>query len=205
MRFYYVPSFVRALYPKRTWDIPNASNTLYLTFDDGPTPEGTSWILETLEKYNAKATFFCVGDNVIKNQNPYQRILDTGHAVGNHTFNHLKGWQQPEHIYIENVERCRMEVESNLFRPPYGKMKSAQARELLRSGYKIIMWSVLTYDFDKKLDCSTAWKQIIKHTVAGSIIVFHDHAKAFENLKVLLPKTLEYFSAKGYTFKKIEL
>jgi peptidoglycan/xylan/chitin deacetylase (PgdA/CDA1 family) len=205
MRFYYIPSLIRALYPKRIWSIPTSSRDIYLSFDDGPTPDITPWILEMLSQYNAKATFFCVGDNVVKHKKQYQSLLDAGHAVGNHTFNHMKGWQQPLHTYIENVELCKLEVESNLFRPPYGKIKSVQAKELLKSGYRIIMWSILTYDFDKTLNCEGAWKQIIKHTQPGSILVFHDHAKAFENLKVLLPKTLDYFSKQGYSFKAIQL
>jgi len=178
---------------------------LYLTFDDGPTTEITNWLLSTLDKYNARATFFCVGENVAKHPEIYDRLIEKGHAVGNHTYNHLNGWKTGIVDYAENVSKAKDLINSKLFRPPYGKIKRSQARLLNNLDYDIILWSVLTYDFDKKLDKKEAWKKIVKYSKPGSIIVFHDHVKAFENLKELLPKTLEYFQSKEFTFEKIIL
>ena len=205
MRLYHTLWLFRKFYPKDVvWDVPAKSKTLYLTFDDGPTTEITQWILDTLEVYNAKATFFCVGENVSKHPEIYASLIDKGHAVGNHTHNHLNGWKTPIEPYIENVVLARERIQSNLFRPPYGKIKPVQAKTLKKMGYRIILWSVLSYDFDKNLDRNEAWKNIVKYSKSGSIIVFHDHLKAFENLKELLPKTLEYFKSKGYSFEKID-
>ena len=187
------------------WDIPSTQNKiLYLTFDDGPTTAATHWILSALDEYSAKATFFCVGENVAKHPEIYAALTDKGHAVGNHTYNHLNGWKTETADYINNVAKAGGLIQSRLFRPPYGKIKRSQARALKYKGFHIILWSVLTYDFDKGLNTDDAWENILKYTRPGSIIVFHDHLKAFDNLRELLPKTLEYFKLQGYVFKKIE-
>ncbi len=183
--------------------MPTRNKTIYLSFDDGPTPEITDWILDMLDQYQAKATFFCVGENVSKYPDKFSEIKKRGHAVGNHTYNHLNGWKTNTEKYVENVIVANDVIQSRLFRPPYGRIKKVQLKLLQNLNYKIILWSVLTYDFDKNLDKNMAWNQIVRHTRTGSILVFHDHIKAFENLKKLLPKTLEYFSAKGFIFEKI--
>jgi len=188
------------------WDMPSEkAKTLYLTFDDGPTEEVTHWILNTLEEYNARATFFCVGGNVARHPEIYEALLDKGHAIGNHTYNHLNGWKTKTADYIGNVAKAAELIQSRLFRPPYGKIKPSQAKALKNKGFQIILWSVLTYDFDRGLDTSEAWKNILKYTLPGSILVFHDHVKAFENLRELLPKTLAHFQSQGYIFEKISL
>lgn len=173
---------------------------IYLTFDDGPTANLTDWILTELENYNARATFFCVGGNMQKFPGKIQQIESLGHSIGNHTFYHTNGFKTGKYEYLKDVNYASYRHETKLFRPPYGKLKSSQAKLLLSLGYKIIMWSVLTYDFDKNLDIENAWKQIVKHTKSGAIVVFHDNEKARNNLQILLPKFLEYFSAQGYKF-----
>ena len=204
MRLYHTPWLFRIFYPKDVvWDIPAKNKILYLTFDDGPTTEITQWILSTLEAYNAKATFFCVGENVSKHPDIYASIIEKGHSVGNHTNNHLNGWKTGIRSYIENVVLAKKQILSKLFRPPYGKIKPTQAKVLRCMGLYIILWSVLTYDFDKTLDKNETWEKIVKYSKPGGILVFHDHLKAFENLKELLPKTLEYFNSEGFTFEKI--
>jgi len=206
MRLYHTPWLFRKFYPKDVlWQIPSKDKILYLTFDDGPTTEITEWILEVLDAHNAKATFFCVGENVAKNPEIYKSIIEKGHTVGNHTYNHLNGWQTGLVDYVENTGKAKDLVKSNLFRPPYGKIKRSQARLLNNLGYDIILWTVLTYDFDKNLDKNEAWEKIVKYSKPGSILVFHDHVKAFENLKELLSKTLTYFTSQGYKFEKISL
>ncbi len=207
MRFYHTPWLFRKLYPKdMVWNMPSKKNkTLYLTFDDGPTIEVSHWILNTLGECNAKATFFCVGENVAKHPEIYATLIDKGHAIGNHTYNHLNGWKTGTTDYIMNVAKAHKLIQSRLFRPPYGKIKRSQAKVLKYMGFHTVLWSVLTYDFDKELNREDAWKNILKYTLPGSIIVFHDHLKAFDNLKELLPKTLEHFTSRGYIFEKISL
>lgn len=176
---------------------------IYFTFDDGPHPELTPFVLDALEKFDAKATFFCVGDNVVKFPQTYRKILESGHSVGNHTNHHLKGWKTSKKDYLEDVERCSKVVDSKLFRPPYGKIKSSQAKALRKFGYTIIMWDVLSYDYSKnvsKEDCYTKTLQSIQN---GSIIVFHDLEKAETNLRHALPRLLENLQSKGYQFKNL--
>lgn len=199
-----VPWIVRLLLPgSLTWKLKDR-RTIYLTFDDGPVPEVTPMVLDILDKYNAKATFFCVGDNVAKHPDIYQQVLDKGHATGNHTFNHIKGWQTEVPDYIKNVSQCSEHVKSNLFRPPHGRIKHAQVKELAKD-YKIIMWSVLTGDYDHSLTKEQVLDYSIKNTKGGSIVVFHDSIKASERMLFALPLFLEHFINKGYRFEKIEL
>jgi peptidoglycan-N-acetylglucosamine deacetylase len=175
---------------------------LFLTFDDGPVPEITPWVLDCLKEYNAKATFFCVGENVTRHPDIFGRILSEGHSVGNHTYNHLNGWKTSLPDYIENIQRC-VEIDSDLFRPPYGRMTLPQYR-LLSQSYRIIMWDVLSTDFDLRISGSTCYRRVIQNAGKGSVIVFHDSIKAAERLCYCLPKVLEYYRDKGYSFKRIE-
>ena len=195
------PSIFRWMYPNLIWK-KSTKNTIFLTFDDGPIPEVTPFVLDTLKEYGAKATFFCIGDNVRKYPEVYRRVLDEGHSVGNHTFNHLKGWATEDDEYIKNIELCSQYVESDLFRPPYGRIKNSQIRELrkLNSNFKIIMWDVLSGDFDTKLKPEKCLRYVVKNTCPGSIVVFHDSIKAFPILEDVLPKALEFWKRKGYEF-----
>ena len=183
--------------------MPESGKVIYLTFDDGPTHELCPWILDTLAKYNAKATFFCVGENVQYRQKMFESIVEAGHAVGNHTHNHLNGRKTRLINYLENVALCGHYLDSQLFRPPYGRITRRQARELRALGYKIIMWDVLSYDFIADLNKALAFNKIKQYAGPGSIVVFHDNIKAEANLKYLLPATLAHFSSLGYSFKAI--
>lgn len=182
---------------------------LYLTFDDGPIPDITEYVLEELDHYQAKATFFCVGDNIFKYPAVYRKILEKGHQTGNHTFNHLKGWKTGDEDYLLNIQRCQQEMDlhldiaqspSDLFRPPYGLIKRSQIKQI-RDQYQIIMWDVLTGDFNKDLSCEKCLHKAIKYTQQGSIIIFHDSIKAERNLKYALPRFLDHFKNKGYRFE----
>jgi peptidoglycan/xylan/chitin deacetylase (PgdA/CDA1 family) len=196
---------VKLLFPKYIWDIPNSANKVYLTFDDGPTPEITEWVLEQLEHYNAKATFFCIGQNIEKNPKIFDRLISAGHVIGNHTFNHLKGWKTSNDIYIENIKKCseyssphsESKNKLELFRPPYGKIKNTQAKALRTLGYKIIMWDVISMDFDQGISSEQCLSNVLDNIAEGSIVVFHDSVKAKEHLQFVLPKTLAYLKEKG--------
>jgi peptidoglycan/xylan/chitin deacetylase (PgdA/CDA1 family) len=177
---------------------------LYLTFDDGPIEHVTPWVLDTLKKFDVKATFFCVGDNVRKNRDIYSRILDEGHAVGNHTYNHVNGWKTDTHSYFENIGLCAQEVSSRLFRPPYGRLKRQQYESIVNH-YRIVMWDVLSGDFDAATSEEKCLQNVIRYSRNGSIIVFHDSVKAERNMKYALPRTIEYFLDKDYSFRKLAL
>ncbi|MEN8225185.1 MAG: polysaccharide deacetylase family protein [Bacteroidota bacterium] len=185
-----------------TWEMPAGENNLYLTFDDGPDPETTPYILDLLDRFAAKATFFCVGENVNKNPDLYQQIIDKGHAVGNHSCNHLKGWVTDTKMYVENVEKCSRVVKSTLFRPPYGKITRSQ-RKALKDKYNIIMWSVLSRDYDPKVSRENCLEKTWKYSKPGAIIVFHDHQKALSKLQYVLPAYLEKAIDSGYHFKAL--
>ncbi len=197
------PQFISKLFPNFIWNIPRKESVIYLTFDDGPIPEVTPWVLETLEQYQAKATFFCVGDNVKKYPSLFQEVKDKGHVVGNHTFHHLNGWQTDNVTYLRNVRKGAHAVRSELFRPPYGKLKPSQAQFLNRH-YRIVMWDVLSGDFDQSITQEQCLQNVIKNTQKGSIVVFHDSLKAEKNLKYVLPKVLKHFKEKGYRFEVLE-
>jgi len=197
---------MRALYPSFTWQMPENDRNIYLSFDDGPHPEVTSFVLDQLNDYNAKASFFCIGDNIIKYPQVYERIVNEGHTVGNHTQNHLNGWKSTTIKYLENVEAAATHIDSDLFRPPYGKIKRFQAKQLQENkGLKIIMWSVLSGDFDQQILPEKCLQNVLLNTRSGSIVVFHDSEKAWKRLAYALPKVLEHFTEKGYSFKKIIL
>ena len=198
------PFLYRLFFPNLTWNIPTTEKIIYLTFDDGPIPGVTPWVLDELEKYHAKATFFCIGDNIRKNQQVYQQIIDAGHQTGNHTFNHLNGWKVSTSDYLQNTQLAADVCKSGLFRPPYGKIKFRQATAL-RNKYKIIMWDVLSYDFDKATTPEQCFKNVIDYAGPGSIVVFHDSLKAEKNLRFALPEVLKYFSERGYKFENINI
>jgi peptidoglycan/xylan/chitin deacetylase (PgdA/CDA1 family) len=200
---------IKKLFSNYIWNIPNSENKVYLTFDDGPTPEITEWVLSNLKEYNAKATFFCIGDNVRKYPEIFQKVINEGHSIGNHTFNHLNGWKTSTKDYIENTNRCEEETRNSkletrtLFRPPYGKIKPSQSKILRKLGYKIIMWDIISYDFDATISKEQCLENVLKNVQSGSIIVFHDSKKAFTNLEYVLPRTLEFFKEKGLVCEKI--
>lgn len=199
---------MRALYPDFLWRIPTKEKEIYLTFDDGPIPEITEFVLEELAKFNAKATFFCIGDNIVKHSTVFQQVVNQGHIVGNHTFNHLKGWDTESETYLKNFDLCRVEIEkkskqsTNLFRPPYGRIKRNQAKEIIKT-HEIVMWDVLTADYDQNINKEQVLKKTLQHSERGSIVLFHDSIKASKNMMYALPRVLEHFSEQGFTFKKM--
>ncbi len=194
------PLALKRAYPNLIWDIPNESNSIYLTFDDGPTPEVTEWTLNVLKQHQIKATFFVVGANVKKYPNIYQKIVEEGHAIGNHTQHHLNGWKTKTADYINDVALCQEQLKTNLFRPPYGKIKRAQIKQL-KDHYKIMMWDVLSGDFDTTIAPEKCYSNVVENTKSGSIIVFHDSLKAATNLKYALPKTIENLKQQGFVFE----
>ena len=196
------PNFIQNLFPNFIWKIPSSEKVIYLTFDDGPIPEVTPWVLDQLEQFDASATFFCVGDNITKNPEVFDLVLQKGHAVGNHTHNHVSGWLTDNIPYYHNVRKCATQVKSDLFRPPYGRLKPHQIQFLQRH-YKIIMWDVLSGDFDTTITPEKCYMNVIQNTNPGSIIVFHDSVKAKNNLEYALPRALSYFSDKGYRFESL--
>ena len=197
------PWIVQKVFSHYTWRYSSEEKTIYLTFDDGPTPEVTDFVLDELKKFNAKATFFCVGENVKRHHQLYERILEEGHAVGNHTFNHLNGFRTKNKQYFENIEHAAAHIHSNLFRPPYGKIKKSQGRKLLKDGYQMIMWSVLSGDFDTSVSPEKCYLNVVRYASEGSIVVMHDSKKAKEKIYDCLPKILNYFSKRGYRFNRI--
>ena len=185
-----------------TWQMPNEDKSLYLTFDDGPSPETTPLILEILDSYNAKATFFCVGENVDKHPGSFRMYIEAGHKVGNHSYSHPKGWETDTDNYLANVQKCSEVVKSTLFRPPYGKMTRSQ-QKALRENYDIIMWTVLSRDYDSAVDAKTCLAKTWKYTRPGAIVLFHDSTKTIEKLKYVLPEYLDRAVKSGYSFSTI--
>ncbi|MFT5167820.1 MAG: peptidoglycan/xylan/chitin deacetylase (PgdA/CDA1 family) [Saprospiraceae bacterium] len=197
------PKFIQNLFPNFFWKVPTSEKVIYLTFDDGPIPEVTPWVLEQLKAYDAKGTFFCVGDNVKKHPEVFQKVLNQGHAVGNHTNNHVNGWGTDNIQYFHNIRNCARLVKSDLFRPPYGRLMPKQAQFLQRH-YKVIMWDVLSGDFDPEISKDQCMYNVTSKAKKGSIVVFHDSLKAFEKLQYVLPKVLKHFHELGYTFKSLK-
>jgi peptidoglycan-N-acetylglucosamine deacetylase len=197
------PSVIQALFPGLLWRVPTTRKVLFLTFDDGPVPEVTPWVLDTLRHFGARATFFCVGDNIRKHPELYERIRAEGHATGNHTFNHLNGWKTELRRYLDNVERCAEAADTRLFRPPYGRLTRAQ-RLSLQDDYRIVMWDVLSGDFDAKVEPERCCRNVVSRAKPGSVIVFHDSVKAERNLRGALPGVLEHFAGLGYGFEALD-
>jgi len=199
------PFFLRWYYPSLIWNKARSEKAIYLTFDDGPIPDVTDFVLKTLQDYDAKGTFFCIGDNIRKHPEVYDRLIAGGHRIGNHTFNHLKGWKTADKRYLENFEQCQALTGTKLFRPPYGRIKKSQARAIKAKHPEmdIIMWDVLSGDFDTSLAPEKCFKNVVRHTNNGSIIVFHDSLKAFDRLQYALPRTLAYFKERGFAFRTL--
>jgi len=213
--FYLVKTswWLKRLYPSFVWEMPANEKTLYLTFDDGPHEKATPFVLDELKKYDAKATFFCIGKNVVELPDIYKRILDEGHRVGNHSYNHLNGWKTKDNDYLDNIAQAAKYIDSNLYRPPYGRITKFQAKLLEKQAatnlqqslpsFKIIMWTVLSADFDASVTPEKCWNNVLLNASPGSIILFHDSTKAYDKMAYALPKVLAYFSDKGYQFKSI--
>jgi len=199
----HLPKFITNLFPDAIWTIPNPGKEIFLSFDDGPVPEVTPEVLDLLRKEGIKATFFCVGENVLKYPEVYHQIIDEGHAVGNHTYNHFNGLKKRNSIYIKNIEKAGRLIESNLFRPPYGFMKWSQYHTI-KKRYKIIMWDVISCDYDRNRSKETVLSNVMDNVRPGSIITFHDSVRAYDNLMYTLPKVIRELKAQGYQFKKIE-
>ncbi|MBX2946012.1 MAG: polysaccharide deacetylase family protein [Cyclobacteriaceae bacterium] len=205
------PFFLPWLYPNLVWRIPTKQKELFLTLDDGPVPGPTEFALDVLKEHKANATFFCIGDNVQKHPDVFKRILHEGHAVGNHTFNHLNGWHTPKSEYVKNAFLCdaAMDLPHSgnemknviLFRPPYGRITRSQIKAL--SAYKIIMWDVLSFDYTESITPEACLKNSIKATRPGSVIVFHDSLKAEKNMRYALPRFIAHFTDRGYSFNVI--
>lgn len=224
--FYWVKTnrYIKWLFSNQVWSLPNSNHTIYLTFDDGPTPEITEWVLEVLKQNEIKATFFCIGKNIAENPAIFEKVITEKHAIGNHTFNHVNGWKTSTKVYLEEIQECdskiklqitnhKSQINNNseipksenrqLFRPPYGKITPIQSKKVRQLGYKIIMWDILTADFDTTISPETCFENATKKIRSGSIIVFHDSKKAFENMKYALPKAIEYYKSKGFVFETL--
>lgn len=201
------PKLLKKMYPSLVWDIQSTSNTIFLTFDDGPIPEVTPYVLETLARFNAKATFFCIGDNVRKHPDIFKMLVDAGHTIGNHTYNHLNGWKTSTEEYLSNIEQCEIHTKMGLFRPPYGRILPSQIKAIKKKypSCKIIMWDILSGDFDLRIDADKCFENATQATETGSIIVFHDSLKAWPRLKDALPRAMEYWAEQGYRFEAIRI
>ena len=197
-RLYHMPSWVAQIWPGLIWRKPDQGNAVYLTFDDGPSPEVTPWLLETLQTFSASATWFCVGANAAKYPDLLKAVLADGHQIGNHTQHHKNAWQTPLSAYLADVKEASNHLRTSFFRPPYGKLTPGYARKLKAHGYEVIMWDILSYDFDPHVDPAQALLKCIKYTRAGSIVVFHDHPKAMPQLKAILIPYLRWLWQNGY-------
>jgi len=206
-----IPIVAKKMFPNYIWDIATSEKVIYLTFDDGPTPEITNWTLDVLNQHNAKASFFCIGKNIEKHPEIFHKTLNNGHAIGNHTQNHIKGWKTKTKDYLDNISEAKNVIDmhvknfgmTTLFRPPYGQITPKQGKQLISLGYKIIMWDVLSFDWETSVNKETCLNNVLTKASAGSIIVFHDSVKASKNMQYALPKVLEHFTKKGYTFKTL--
>lgn len=198
------PILYRMLFPESLWRIKvPAQKTVYLTFDDGPIPEVTPWVLDLLDSYKVKATFFCVGDNVRKHPDVYRLLLARGHKTGNHTFNHVQGWNNKTSFLLDNTAKADTLIGSSLFRPPHGHMRVPQNRAIQKAGYSVVMWDVVTRDYSRFMTPEQVLQNVKKYTRDGSIIVFHDSLKAEKNMKYALPRAIEWLQKEGYTFALI--
>jgi peptidoglycan/xylan/chitin deacetylase (PgdA/CDA1 family) len=196
------PKVIQSLFPNFLWSMSTEEKALYLTFDDGPIPEVTPWVIKTLEQYDAEATFFCVGENIERYPAIFEMLKESGHTLGNHTYNHISGWQSDNIPYYHNVRHCAHLVKSALFRPPYGRLRPRQMQFLQRH-YRIVMWDVLSADFDKKTTPEQCLNNVVSRSQPGSIVVFHDSIKSKANLEYALPRVLEHFTALDYKFRKL--
>jgi peptidoglycan/xylan/chitin deacetylase (PgdA/CDA1 family) len=206
--FVKTPWWVKKIYPSYYWDIKTREKILFLSFDDGPHPKATPFVLDQLRRYNARASFFCVGKNVDAYPSIFNRILEEGHSVGNHTYQHVNGWKTADSEYLQDISKAAVKIDSILFRPPYGRIRSFQAKNVAaamkKTDAKIIMWDVLSGDFDENITGERCLQNVVLNARSGSIIVFHDSEKAFRLLQYSLPLVLEYFSKKGYRFETLK-
>jgi len=206
--FIKTPWVVKKFFPDYVWSLPGGEKNVYLTFDDGPHPTITPWVLDQLKQYNAEASFFCIGNNVEKFPDIYKEVLKHNHAVGNHTHHHLNGWKTGDEKYLNDISRASKIIRSNLFRPPYGRIKNKQAKQIAHAMQidtaKIIMWDVLSADFDSSFSPKQCLNNVLENFSVGSIVVFHDSEKALNNLKYALPKTLEFLGQREFCCRKIE-
>ncbi len=211
LRFFSTPWFFKCFYPAAVWEVKTQQKFVYLTFDDGPTNEVTPWILETLKVYEAKATFFCVGENLYKHPLIAQKIISENHLLANHSYHHLNGFKNSTQDYLNNIELAQKTIQTilptatKIMRPPYGRLKLSQYWALKKEGYQVVMWSFLTYDFDININCDEVLNKMSKKIKPGSIIVLHDNYKSFNNLKQLLPNLLAMLFQEGYEFKTVPL
>lgn len=199
------PGWLKSLYHGCDWTIKGEANTLYLTFDDGPNPVSTRFILDQLKAYNAKATFFCIGDNVQKHPELYKSMLNEGHATANHTMHHINGWKSDDETYITDIKDAAQFIENKMFRPPYGRIKRSQIKKLKQQipGSRVIMWNILAGDWEQQLSPEKCLKQVLKKTSDNDIIVLHDSDKAWPRVQYVLPELLKYYTEKGYKFEVI--
>jgi peptidoglycan-N-acetylglucosamine deacetylase len=206
--FVKTPWWLKKIYPSYTWNVKTDEKVIYLTFDDGPHERATTFVLDELKKYNAKASFFCIGKNVVAHPELYNRILEEGHITGNHTHHHLNGWKTPDAVYLKDIAEAKKYIQSSLFRPPYGKIKRFQAKHIRAAmndaSAKVIMWDVLSGDFDHDITKEQCLQNVALNVTKGSIVVFHDSAKAFPLLRHCLPDTLQFFSKKGFRFETLK-
>ena len=202
MKVIKVPSWFQFLFSSLIWRFKTKQKVIYLTFDDGPTEELTTWILAELKKFDANATFFCLGKNIETYTDNFKSISTNGHQIGNHTFNHLSGWDSSTNTYIKDVERCQKLTQTKLFRPPYGRISLTQKQQL-KKDFKIIMWDINCWDFDEKMNGQETFVKLTNKITKGSIVLLHDNLKSEKKLRFLLPKILSHFSQKGYSFKAI--
>jgi peptidoglycan-N-acetylglucosamine deacetylase len=207
--FIKIPWIAKQFFSSYIWSINTSEKEVFLTFDDGPHPSITPWVLEQLRSYNAKATFFCIGKNVHEHPDVYKQILSEGHATGNHTYHHVNGWKMDTKEYLHDIDKATALIQTNLFRPPYGRIRSNQAKQigdaLHRTDARVIMWDVLSADFDETITKEECLKNVLTNYTKGSVIVFHDSEKALSHLKFVLPKLLEHLQREGYMCRKIEL
>lgn len=197
------PKLLKWIYGDLTWEVDTVQKEIFLTFDDGPIPVVTPFVLDTLKQFEAKATFFCVGENIAKHPEVFNQVIDAGHTIGNHTHNHLKGWQTSLSVYLQNVEKCEEQIglfSKKLFRPPYGRITRLQI-EAIKKQYQIVMWDVLSADYEKGVSELSCLKNTLHHSKQGSIVLFHDHQKTFEKIKFVLPRYLDEMSRRGFVFK----
>ncbi len=208
MYLHKTPALISKIYPSLLWHKDRGDKSIYLTFDDGPIPEVTPFAIKQLQNYQAKATFFCVGENIERNPDVLNQLINSGHAIGNHSHNHLNGKKHSNATYFKNIECCQQSInaaftrKTKFFRPPYGRIKHSQIKEL-KKHYQIVMWDVLSGDFDSKLSPEKCLRSTIEATQPGSVVVFHDNLKATDRLYYALPLFLKHFSEKGYKFKSL--
>jgi peptidoglycan/xylan/chitin deacetylase (PgdA/CDA1 family) len=193
---------MKMIYPAILWDMRESGKKLFLTFDDGPTPKITDLVMNVLDAFKAKATFFCLGRNVERHPDLYKEIVTRGHATGNHTYSHLKGWKTPNSEYAQDIELAAKFIDSRLFRPPYGQISRSHITEL-KQNYRIVLWEVMSHDYEQRVSKERSLKALLRYTKDGSILVFHDSEKAYNKLQFILPRFLEHFSAKGYSFEAL--